>query len=882
MLAALLSVAVAVPPDLSWCRAGTGGARGWTWLTPQDRLVDADLYFQCTMVTPAQVSERRAIGGPHAMRTVSLWANDAALRALGSGSTVLPDGAAIAKLKAHSGSGFGADDGKARAEGDGALGLMWREGGAWHYGWRADAEAPLVHLPASNACSACHEPVTPRIEGRSRVPAPVDGLFLPWARDAAGALDGAKVIAEARPTVAPSTTDAAPTPPSTQDRAGDAGRVMDASAPTSAADLTWWRDARLGMFVHWGLYSVAAGRWENRDVPGWGEWLLNKIKVDPSVYAGTLMPRFDPVRFDADAWVRAAKDAGMGSIVVTTKHHDGFLLWDSATTDLDLMGTPFGKAGRNPLRELADACARHGVRLGLYFSLMDWSDPDYLPRREWDTRPTDTASMARFVDRMHAQVGELTDGRFGSIAILWGDGDWEHSATTWRAQDLMSAVRRAQPGILFNDRWSLPGDYATPENRIPDGQLPNRPWETCMTMNGTWGHVVHDHRWKPASELIRNLVDIVSKDGNYLLNVGPLGDGSFDAPTTDRLAALGTWMRTNGEAIRGCGPVACARPSWGRLTASADRRRVHAVVFELPTDRTITIDGIAGAPARARVLGAPGIAVSTRAAGPSLSITLGEGAIDPTATVIALEWDGEPPIVGTPELIGGEELFLHETELAFRPPAAGAIHVTLDATLPTVDSPRYTVPINLQRTTQVRARTFVEGIAVGDPFEAIFRRAEWIPGSDDVPPEPGVSWELVPERFERVPTDAAWRREGRTKGTSATIGLPGTRPADGFALRIDGFVFCEHAGIHAFTLESDDGSTLEIDGQRIVDHDGLHGPTRMTGKAALDLGWHRFTIRYIEADGGEALNLLWTTPKDQPGAPPRAIDAALLRHEPAR
>lgn len=669
---------------------------------------------------------------------------------------------------------------------------------------------------------------------------------------------------------------------SMQDRAGDAGRVMDASAPASAADLTWWRDARLGMFVHWGLYSVAAGRWENRDIPGWGEWLLNKIKVDPSVYASTLMPQFDPVRFDADAWVRAAKDAGMGSIVVTTKHHDGFLLWDSATTDLDLMGTPFGKAGRNPLRELADACARHGVRLGLYFSLMDWSDPDYLPRREWDTRPTDTASMARFVDRMHAQVRELTDGRFGSIAILWGDGDWEHSATTWRAQDLMSAVRRAQPGILFNDRWSLPGDYATPENRIPDGQLPNRPWETCMTMNGTWGHVVHDHRWKPASELIRNLVDIVSKDGNYLLNVGPLGDGSFDAPTTDRLAALGTWMRTNGEAIRGCGPVACARPSWGRLTASADRRRVHAVVFELPTDRTITIDGIAGAPARARVLGAPGIAVSTRAAGPSLSITLGEGAIDPTATVIALEWDGEPPIVGTPELIGGEELFLHETELAFRPPAAGAIHVTLDATLPTVDSPRYTVPINLQRTTQVRARTFVEGIAVGDPFEAIFRRAEWIPGSDDVPPEPGVSWELVPGRFERVPTDAAWRREGRTQGTSATVVLPGTRPADGFALRIDGFVFCEHAGIHAFTLESDDGSTLEIDGQRIVDHDGLHGPTRMTGKAALDLGWHRFTIRYIEADGGEALNLLWTTPKDQPGAPPRAIDAALLRHEPAR
>lgn len=452
-----------------------------------------------------------------------------------------------------------------------------------------------------------------------------------------------------------------------QDRAGDAGRSDAGSDGRTSADAAWWHEARLGMFVHWGLYSVAAGQWEGKDIPGWGEWLLNKIKVDPAVYASTLMPRFDPVKFDADAWVRAAKDAGMGYIVVTTKHHDGFLLWDSATTELDLSGTPFGKAGRDPLRELAQACTRHGLRLGLYFSLMDWSDRDYLPRRDWDTRTTDGASMPRFVDRMHAQVKELTDGRFGPVAILWGDGDWEHSATTWRAEELMAAVRTSQPGILINDRWSLPGDYATPENRIPDGALPTRPWETCMTMNGTWGHVVHDHRWKPAAELIRNLVDIVSKDGNYLLNVGPMGDGAFDAPTAERLEALGMWMRTNGEAIRGCGPVACARPAWGRLTASADQRRVHAIVFDLPTDRTITIEGIAGAPASARVLGAPDIKVSTRAVGASLSITLGEGALDPAASVIVLEWAGEPAIVGTPELIGGDDLFLHETELAFKP-----------------------------------------------------------------------------------------------------------------------------------------------------------------------------------------------------------------------
>lgn len=899
MLAALLTVAMIGPPDVSWCRAGSAGSDGWTWLTPEDRLVDADLYLQCSMVTPQQVEERRDRGGPHAMRTISLWTNALATEALRAGSTVWPDGAAIIKLKAAPGASF--DPAASVAEpNEGSLGLMWRDGDAWRYGWRASANAALVELPRANACSACHEPGAPRSipAGTRGWNEPTNGLFLPWARDEGGRLDAAAALAQVRmatkvPTAAPGlgldtlekpSGDAAQPQgsPPTQDRAGDAGRGDAGSNSRSGADVAWWHEARLGMFVHWGLYSVAAGQWEGKDIPGWGEWLLNKIKVDPAVYASTLMPRFDPVKFDADAWVRAAKNAGMGYIVVTTKHHDGFLLWDSATTELDLSGTPFGKAGRDPLKELAQACQRHGIRLGLYFSLMDWSDRDYLPRRDWDTRTTDGASMQRFVDRMHAQVKELIDGRFGPVAILWGDGDWEHSATTWRAEELMAAVRSAQPGILVNDRWSLPGDYATPENRIPDGDLPTRPWETCMTMNGTWGHVVHDHRWKPEADLIRNLIDIVSKDGNYLLNVGPMGDGSFDAPTSERLAALGAWMRTNGEAIRGCGPVACARPAWGRLTASADGRRVHAIVFDLPTDRTITIEGIAGAPASARVLGAPDIKVSTRAVGASLSITLGDGALDPAASVIVLEWAGEPAIVGTPELIGGDDLFLHETELAFRPPAVGSIHVTLDATAPTIDSPRYTVPINVQRTTQVRARTFVDGVPVGEAFEAILRRAEWIPGSDDVPPEPGVSWTLMPGRFERVPTQEPWRGAGLVRGTVNAIELPSTRPADAFALRIDGFFHCDQAGIHAFTLESDDGSTLEIDGQRVVDHDGLHGPTRMTGKAALDIGWHRFTIRYIEADGGESLKLLWTTPKDEPGSAPRAIDATLLRHEPAR
>lgn len=683
--------------------------------------------------------------------------------------------------------------------------------------------------------------------------------------------------------VAATATAALAQQPATGEHQGDAGRDQGAHAPE--ADLTWWRDARLGMFIHWGLYSEAAGRWNGSDIPGWGEWLLNKIKVDPEVYAATLMPAFNPVLFDADAWVRTAKSAGMEYLVITTKHHDGFLLWDSATTGRDLANTPMGREGRDPLRELAAACAREGVRFGVYFSLMDWSDPDYLPRREWDTRPVDAGSMDRFVPRMHAQVMELMDGRFGPIAVLWGDGDWEHGPAEWRTPGLLARVREAQPGILVNDRWSLPGDYATPENRIPDAGLPHRPWETCMTMNGTWGYVVHDHRWKSPSELIRNLVDIVSKDGNYLLNVGPKGDGAFDEPTQERLHALGAWMQVHGSAIHGCGAIGLPRPAWGRLTGSADRTRVNAIVFDCPPGRSLSIEGLAAVPARARVLGAPSIAIATAVEGPVLTITLGEGALekgalDQAAAVIELEWDGPAPVVGTPVLLHGDDLFLHETDIAFAPTAAGSVHVTLDGTEPTCASPAYDHPINVQATTRVRARTFVDGIAAGAPFDATMRRAVWLEGQDHAPSQPGVRWSLVPGTHERVPADAAWNDPHATHGVLASVGLPDARPADAFAVRLDGMLHCSTAGLCTFVLESDDGSTLEIDGTLVIDHDGLHGPTKALGRAALAEGWHRITIRFIEHSGGESLSLHWLPPGMPPDAAPVQIDPSLLRHEP--
>ncbi len=842
MWPAFVWMAFALPPELSWCRAGCATPPAWSCLTPNNRLVDADLYFQCQMVTPQQVQERRARSGPHSQRLISIWANDTAMHALRMGATALPDGSVIAKLKADHGNEFSTE--RPGADGEGELGVMWKEAAA--------------------------------------SPHPVDGLFLPWAMTDAARIDPA-TLADAQAgspalTSEPRGDSASEARAATAERSGDLGRDAAAAPTATAADLAWWRDARFGMFIHWGLYSEAAGEWNDEPSRGWSEWILNRANIPPQEYRDTLLPRFNPVDFDADSWVRAAKDAGMLWIVVTTKHHDGFCLWDTATTDLDLASTPFGRAGRQPLRELADACARHGVKLGLYFSLMDWSDADYLPRRTWDTRPTDGASFPRFVDRMHTQVAELCDGRFGSVAVLWGDGDWEHSAQDWRSPALADAARRAQPGLLMNDRWSLPGDFATPENKIPDQDIPARPWETCMTLNDTWGYARADAHWKDARTLIRNLVDIVSKGGNYLLNVGPMGTGAFPPATTERLATVGAWMATHGNAIHGAGTAPIARPPWGRVTASANGTRVYAIVFDLPANRVLRLEGIAGVPDRATVMGSPDVSVVASCAGPVLSLTMGQGSVNADAAIVALEWTHAVPFVGSPVLTGGDDVFLHETDIAFAPNAAGTIHITLDGSDPTPASRAYTVPINVQATTIVRAQTFVDGVPAGAPIERTFRKAQWIPGSDDEPTSHGLVWTLLPGKRQTVLRDREWPSEGTTRGTMSTVGLPSPHPDDAFGLRLDGFVLVEHAGIHAFVLESDDGSVLEIDGQTIVDHDGPHAASRATGKAALDIGWHEITLRYFEDTGSESLALLWHTPSDAADTPPQAIAPTLLRH----
>jgi alpha-L-fucosidase len=430
--------------------------------------------------------------------------------------------------------------------------------------------------------------------------------------------------------------------------------IVPALAETKAerdARMQWWRDARFGLFIHWGIYSVPAGEWGGKT--RYGEWIRDSARIPIEVYE-KFVGQFNPVKFNADAWVRAAADAGMKYIVITSKHHDGFAMFDSKQTDFDVMSTPFG---RDVLKELAAACDRNGIKLCFYHSIMDWHHPDYLPRRPWEEkdRPADTAVFSRFIAYLKAQLRELLT-RYGPLGVLWFDGEWEATWNEDLGRDLYDYVRSLQPSIIINNRVGAsrsgmegfsenkesPGDFGTPEQQIPATGLPGVDWETCLTMNDNWGYNRADQNWKSVRDLIRTLVETASKGGNFLLNVGPTAEGVFPGPSLERLAAIGRWMKVNGDSIYGTTAGPFAALPWGRATQKSIEggNRIYLHIFDWPNDGTLEVPPFAGEPRAAFFLSGPGKPLPVERREDGLLIRVPADAPDADDTVIVLEIDG--------------------------------------------------------------------------------------------------------------------------------------------------------------------------------------------------------------------------------------------------
>ncbi len=437
--------------------------------------------------------------------------------------------------------------------------------------------------------------------------------------------------------------------------------IQDTETPAQRdARMAWWRDARFGMFIHWGLYSIPAGTWNGKQAPGVGEWIMNRATIPVADYKA-LAKQFNPTSFNARDIVALAKSAGMKYIVITAKHHDGFAMFDSKADPFNIVAaTPFR---RDPIRELAEECKKQGMKLGFYYSQdQDWTAPGGaayktgnhdLPSHHWD--PAQDGDYATYLHtKAIPQMKELLSNYGDFPVVIWFDTPTP-DMTPALAGEIVTLLNQ-HPNLIWNNRLGggYKGDTDTPEQYIPPQGYPGRDWEACMTMNDTWGYKSFDHNFKSTETLLRNLIDIASKGGNYLLNIGPDSKGVVPAPEVERLHQVGQWLAVNGAAIYGTSPTLFGPeagsfsttekdkegkpkfiPSWDwRSTTTADK--IYVELFTWPR-AGLHLEKVPRAVTGAYLLADPKhTALKVAQSDGGVDVDLPEKALDPIATVVVL------------------------------------------------------------------------------------------------------------------------------------------------------------------------------------------------------------------------------------------------------